>query len=180
MPLAARRRGGAGIMRAPRLHGCVAMSLRFGFSLLLLGGLLPGLLTAAPAPAADAPAAAPPALAERSFMIAVSPGGCTLEEAGRLARPDQPDPAKLQLQGTLTEEDPGVFRCTVGVAAPLLPAAPYACRLTGFAQSDLVLFKGDPRYVRRACWVRRLGSGALEFNATGIASDVCAFSCAGP
>lgn len=164
------------------------MRVRSCFPLLLLGWLLPGLLTAAPAAGAGAPEAAsappppPPAVAwaERSFVIAVSAASCTLEEAGRLTRPDQPDPTKLQLQGTPTEEDPGVVRCTLEARQAQLPAAPYACRLTGWAQNGLEFFKGDPRQVRRACWVRRLGSGALEFSATGIAGDVCAFSCSGP
>ena len=135
---------------------------------------------AAPAVAASAPPPAAAPASERSFMIGISPAACTLEEAGRLARPDQPDTSKLQQGGSLIEEDPGVFRCTVGVVPPLLPAAPFACRLTGFAQNGLDFFKGDPRQVRRSCWVRRLGDGSLEFNATGIAGDVCAFSCSGP
>ena len=144
-------------------------------------GALPLIAAAQPEPAAPAVAASAPLPAsERSFVIGISPAACTLEEAGRLARPDQPDTSKLQQAGSLSEEDPGVFRCTVGLAPPLLPAAPYACRLTGFAQSGLDFFKGDPRQVRCSCGVRRLGDGSLEFNATGIAGDVCAFSCLGP
>lgn len=154
-------------------------------SMLALSGL-PSVAGAQAEPPAAAtpstPAAASPSTpaTERAFFISLSPASCELQEAGRLATPAEPDESKLRQVGELTETETAVYRCAVTLPPPSLPAAPYACRLTGFEHQTLYFFKGDVRNLRRGCDVRRLRDGSLYFGATGIAADLCAFSCSGP
>lgn len=120
------------------------------------------------------------ATTERHFFISVSVDQCELEEAGRLADPDRPDESKLRLGGTLSELDPHVFRCVVGLQRSETAPSLTACRLTGFQHASVHFFRGDPRTLVRSCSVRRLSDGTLEFQASGIAADQCDFSCDAP